>query len=568
MKFSEFKQACRGILNRIGAAKFRSAQFKLHDVESSSQFAQAVFPAGSVEATNGLLNIRPGRKPVTLAEILSKAADLAERLDGDPEMAAAGDRVFVFGYDQQQNATVASFNLPIEEEVDESILDAPKPEMDHAVWQDGPDGPELTETARRAIEIVTAWAVDGGWIPEDANVRVVGSIASNQYSDGSDVDVHFSSEAIDYGGDDKYGFNKRFKDAFAEFAGQRPDAAAVGGKPLEVFAQKNVFQDFTSAGCYDVKTGKWEVGPDVKGTAYDPYAEFYDDDMEFAGELVDDIRKAVILAYEKAIVLRAASDKDFKRKAGDDFISAAKFASKLFDKIKGMRRAAQGDDPSSREAALAKRHDRRWHIADSTFKLLGKLGYTGVCKACRDVIEDGVSAEDGAEAVLASVSENIAGNAALSEEDRGRWVLAEGDEIGGIPIMDRPSAEADIKAFAEDEIERTGVDAEIAEVWLHGSRMRGDWKDESDLDAVVFYRGGIREDCLYDVLNGTDDRCSVCGVPVDFNPVRIEGLADIDEYKARSAEYDASVLAEGFGSTLRAAALAGMTMAAGLAGAA
>ena len=101
MKFSEFKQTCRGILDRIGAARFRSVQLKLHDVESSSQFAQAVFPAGSVDTDNGLLNIRPGRRPTMLAEILSKAADLAERLGGDPEMAAAGDRVFVFGYDQQ-----------------------------------------------------------------------------------------------------------------------------------------------------------------------------------------------------------------------------------------------------------------------------------------------------------------------------------------------------------------------------------------------------------------------------------------------------------------------------------
>ena len=163
MKFSEFKQACRGILDRIGAAKFRSAQLRLHDVESSSQFAQAVFPAGSVDAANGLLNIRPGRKPATLAEILSKAADLAGRLGGDPEMAAAGDRVFIFGYDQQQNAAVASFGLPAEEEVDESILDAPKPDMDPAVWQKtGAEKPELTEEAGRIVAGVMEWAVSSG----------------------------------------------------------------------------------------------------------------------------------------------------------------------------------------------------------------------------------------------------------------------------------------------------------------------------------------------------------------------------------------------------------------------
>ena len=146
MKFSEFKQACRGVLDRIGTAKFMSVALRLHDVESSSQFAQAVFPAGGVDAANGILNIRPGRRPTTLAEILSKAADLAERLGGDPEMAAAGDSVFVFGYDQQQNAAIASFGLPAEEEVDESILDAPRDKMDPAVWRDpDSDRPSLSD---------------------------------------------------------------------------------------------------------------------------------------------------------------------------------------------------------------------------------------------------------------------------------------------------------------------------------------------------------------------------------------------------------------------------------------
>ena len=222
MKFSEFKQACRGVLDRIGAAKFRSAQLKLHDVKSSSQFAQAVFPAGSIDATNGLLNIRPGRKPTTLAEILSKAAGLAERLGGDPERAVAGDRVFVFGYDQQQNAAVASFRLPAEE-VDESILDAPRPDMDPAVWQEmGTEKPELTEEAERVVAGVAEWAVKSGWIPPDAGVHIIGSIASNQYSDESDIDVHFYGNELDFKGKDPDDFNAEMRAAFKKFTAANP----------------------------------------------------------------------------------------------------------------------------------------------------------------------------------------------------------------------------------------------------------------------------------------------------------------------------------------------------------
>ena len=222
MKFSEFKQACRGVLDRIGAAKFRSAQLKLHDVQSSSQFAQAVFPAGSIDATNGLLNIRPGRKPTTLAEILSKAAGLAERLGGDPEMAVASDRVFVFGYDQKQNAAVASFRLPAEE-VDESILDAPRPDMDPAVWQEmGTEKPELTEEAERVVAGVAEWAVKSGWIPPDAGVHIIGSIASNQYSDESDIDVHFYGNELDFKGKDPDDFNAEMRAAFKKFTAANP----------------------------------------------------------------------------------------------------------------------------------------------------------------------------------------------------------------------------------------------------------------------------------------------------------------------------------------------------------
>ena len=242
MKFSEFKQTCRGILDRIGAARFRSVQLKLHDVESSSQFAQAVFPAGSVNTENGLLNIRPGRRPTTLAEILSKAADLAERLGGDPEMAAAGDRVFVFGYDQQQNAAIASFGLPAEEEVDESILDAPKQGMDQAVWQEtGTGKPELTEEAARVVAGVAEWAVNSGWIPPEAGVHIIGSIASNQYSDESDIDIHFYGDMLDFKGKDPDDFNAEMRAAFKKFTVANPQYADIGGHPVEVYAQRNRF---------------------------------------------------------------------------------------------------------------------------------------------------------------------------------------------------------------------------------------------------------------------------------------------------------------------------------------
>ena len=358
-----------------------------------------MFPAGIIDAANGLLNIRPGRKPATLAEILSKAASLAERLGGDPEMAAAGDRVFVFGYDQQQNAAVASYNLPAEE-IGESILDAPKPEMDPAVWEEGKTGPVLTGKAEAVIAGVSDWARRFG-VPAEAGVHVIGSIASNSYSEESDVDVHFYGDCIEKAEPDVDGFNKRFKAAFREFAAEHPEYAEIGGHPVEVYAQPNEFQDMMSVGCYDVGSKEWKAGPDVKDTSFDPYSEYYEDDMEYAGDLVEDIRTAVMGVYEKAVVMRKSTDPAFKERIGSELLADAKKLARLFEKIKGMRKAVS--QPVSADDALRKRRDRRWHVADSAFKLLDKFGYTAVCKECQKAAESG-SAEDAAETILNAVA--------------------------------------------------------------------------------------------------------------------------------------------------------------------
>ena len=46
-----------------------------------------------------------------------------------------------------------------------------------------------------------------------------------------------------------------------------------------------------------------------------------------------------------------------------------------------------------------------------------------------------------------------------------------------------------------------GRDVEIIDIQLHGSRLRGQAKKSSDLDAVLQYRGDIREDDLFALLN-------------------------------------------------------------------
>ena len=57
-----------------------------------------------------------------------------------------------------------------------------------------------------------------------------------------------------------------------------------------------------SVGCFDIKTGEWLVGPELKDSSYDPYSELYQDIKKKSERLIDGIRTAVMKAYECAVV--------------------------------------------------------------------------------------------------------------------------------------------------------------------------------------------------------------------------------------------------------------------------
>ena len=76
-------------------------------------------------------------------------------------------------------------------------------------------------------------------------------------------------------------------------------------------------------------------------------------------------------------------------------------------------------------------------------------------------------------------------------------------------------------------------DIKLTDIRLHGSRLRNQAKQESDLDAVVEYDGDIREDDFFSILND-EDPLYIDDVRVDINPIK----ADMDLYMKRSAEYD------------------------------
>lgn len=98
----------------------------------------------------------------------------------------------------------------------------------------------------------------------------------------------------------------------------------------------------------------------------------------------------------------------------------------------------------------------------------------------------------------------------------------------------------DIKnILAENEIDYD--EFEIEDVRLYGSYTTGKNKDTSDLDVIVQYKGSMKEDTAFNILN--DENLTITDVngverKVDINPINRELSGTIDEHIERMHEID------------------------------
>ena len=106
---------------------------------------------------------------------------------------------------------------------------------------------------------------------------------------------------------------------------------------------------------------------------------------------------------------------------------------------------------------------------------------------------------------------------------------------------------ADLEASLASASEEFGEDISLVGLRLHGSRVRGDARADSDLDVVMEYSGDVREDDLFNFLNGDENRMTYRGLSVDVNPIRAEETGTLGEYMKRDAEYDAAKRGKGDG---------------------
>ena len=307
----------------------------------------------------------------------------------------------------------------------ESILDTPKEGLDSAVWKMSDDGRyELTDAAETVIgEIVDYERERFGM--KNVSVRITGSITSNQYSDDSDIDIHISFDGLtEENSDDlnrvmRADFEENYKDS------NTGGPYNIGNHPVEVYFQANPYQDLMSVGCYDFIQKMWLVGPDLKPVDFDPYSEFYSEDMEHVKDVIADIRNTILKCYETAVVIKNSSDGEFRNGEFRSLRETMKEAVDIFNSAKQCRKVYSS--PKSVEDALRKRESRKWKIADSSFKLMDKFGYLKILKVFSTILDriDDFTIDSIAEGIIGSVSGsmNLSESVDESLKNLGRFMV-------------------------------------------------------------------------------------------------------------------------------------------------
>lgn len=101
-----------------------------------------------------------------------------------------------------------------------------------------------------------------------------------------------------------------------------------------------------------------------------------------------------------------------------------------------------------------------------------------------------------------------------------------------------------IDCYVKSIIDDNYLDIEFVDSALHGSRLRGNARPDSDLDYVFEYSGDMSEDDVFNIMH--EDPYYIDNVEIDIKPIREEDSGTLDQYMEKSAKYDKELLAEEF----------------------
>ena len=100
--------------------------------------------------------------------------------------------------------------------------------------------------------------------------------------------------------------------------------------------------------------------------------------------------------------------------------------------------------------------------------------------------------------------------------------------FNGINGQTQGDIELTVYAYLQSKIDEYGMDIELVDMAVSGSRCRGLEQENSDLDVAVEYRGGETEDSLFNTFN--EDGLRIGGVKVDINPITEGKTGTLGQY--------------------------------------
>lgn len=104
-----------------------------------------------------------------------------------------------------------------------------------------------------------------------------------------------------------------------------------------------------------------------------------------------------------------------------------------------------------------------------------------------------------------------------------------------ISEMNPAEIEETVKCHVQAKLEEYGIDAEIVDVAVTGSRCRGLEREGSDLDVAVELSTNEREDFLFDTFN--ENGLHIGGVKVDINPITAQRTGSLETYLPQVEDY-------------------------------
>ena len=96
-----------------------------------------------------------------------------------------------------------------------------------------------------------------------------------------------------------------------------------------------------------------------------------------------------------------------------------------------------------------------------------------------------------------------------------------------------------IKYVIEDIITECELNIEVLDYYVHGSRVFGNPRNDSDIDVVLYYKGNMKEDALYNIFHDEDykDQFIYDDIIIDVNPIRDQETGSLKEYIKKDKNY-------------------------------